>query len=84
MALANILMLSQIAGHVILAILSLLVIIPMSMNFHEFNGNCILVRNTFSYYLKSSSAYHKKSSFSINANEWENGNLDIVMNGMNF
>ncbi|KAL5282766.1 TMEM179 family protein [Megaselia abdita] len=42
MVLANFLMLSQIAGHVILAILSLLVIIPMTMNLHEFNHNCIL------------------------------------------
>lgn len=42
MVLANFLILSQIAGHVILAILSLLVIIPMSMNLNEFNHHCIL------------------------------------------
>lgn len=42
MGLANVLILSQIAGHVILFILSLCIITPMSMNLHEFNGHCLL------------------------------------------
>ncbi|CAD7084691.1 unnamed protein product [Hermetia illucens] len=42
MALANVLTLSQIAGHVILFILSLCMIIPMTMHLHEFSGHCLL------------------------------------------
>lgn len=42
MALANVLVLSQIAGHVILFILSLCMIFPLSMNLNEFDGNCLL------------------------------------------
>ncbi|XP_075983021.1 transmembrane protein 179-like [Anticarsia gemmatalis] len=42
MALTNVLLLSQIAGHVIGLILSLCIIVPMSMHQDEFNGKCLL------------------------------------------
>ncbi|XP_036322663.1 transmembrane protein 179 isoform X1 [Rhagoletis pomonella] len=42
MALTNILLLSQIAGHVILVILSLCMLVPLGMNIHEFHGHCLL------------------------------------------
>ncbi|CAH0550413.1 unnamed protein product [Brassicogethes aeneus] len=42
MALTNILLLSQIAGHVIAFILSLCVVVPMSLHQSEFRGHCLL------------------------------------------
>lgn len=42
MVLSNVLVLSQIAGHVILFILSLCIIFPLSMNVNEFCGHCLL------------------------------------------
>ncbi|KAI9576955.1 transmembrane protein 179 [Glossina fuscipes] len=42
MALANVLLLSQITGYVLLIILSLCVIVPLSVNQHSFCGHCLL------------------------------------------
>ncbi|XP_067628324.1 transmembrane protein 179 [Eurosta solidaginis] len=42
MALGNVFLLSQIAGHVILVILSLCMLVPMAMSIHEFGGHCLL------------------------------------------
>ncbi|XP_017845609.1 transmembrane protein 179 [Drosophila busckii] len=42
MALANVLLLSQIAGHVLLFILSLCIVLPLSINVHQFCGHCLL------------------------------------------
>ncbi|CAB3248615.1 unnamed protein product [Arctia plantaginis] len=42
MALTNVLLLSQIAGHVIGLIVSLCMIVPMSMHLHDFKGKCLL------------------------------------------
>lgn len=42
MPLENVLVLSQIAGHVILLILSLCMIFPLAMNLNEFCGHCLL------------------------------------------
>ncbi|XP_055585647.1 transmembrane protein 179 [Uranotaenia lowii] len=42
MALSNVLILSQVAGHVIALILSLCLFIPLSMHVHSFNGHCLL------------------------------------------
>lgn len=42
MALSNVLILSQIAGHVIIFILSLCIFVPMSMHMHGFSGHCLL------------------------------------------
>ncbi|XP_017113565.1 transmembrane protein 179 [Drosophila elegans] len=42
MALANVLQLSQIAGHVILFILSLCIIVPLFINLDQFCGHCLL------------------------------------------
>ncbi|XP_011185933.1 transmembrane protein 179 [Zeugodacus cucurbitae] len=42
MVLANVLVLSQIAGHVILVILSLCMMVPLGMSIHEFGGHCLL------------------------------------------
>lgn len=42
MALSNVLILSQIAAHVVVLILSLCIIIPMLYHVSEFNGNCLL------------------------------------------
>ncbi|KAH8330883.1 hypothetical protein KR067_008653 [Drosophila pandora] len=42
MALANVLLLSQIAGHVILFILSLCIIVPLFINLDQFCGHCLL------------------------------------------
>lgn len=42
MGLTNVLLLSQIAGHVIGLILSLCIIVPMSMHQNEFKGKCLL------------------------------------------
>ncbi|XP_053954770.1 transmembrane protein 179 [Anastrepha obliqua] len=42
MALSNILLLSQIAGHVILVILSLCMLVPLGMSIREFSGHCLL------------------------------------------
>ncbi|XP_037815154.1 transmembrane protein 179 [Lucilia sericata] len=42
MALANVLMLSQITGHVIVGILSFCIIVPLSINLHDFCGHCLL------------------------------------------
>lgn len=36
MALANVLMLSQITGHVIIVILALCMIVPLGLNLHDF------------------------------------------------
>lgn len=42
MALSNILILSQIAGHVIVLTLSMCIIIPMLHHVNDFNGHCLL------------------------------------------
>lgn len=42
MALSNVLILSQIAGHVVVLILSLCIITPMIYHVQDFNGECIL------------------------------------------
>ncbi|XP_058812356.1 transmembrane protein 179 [Topomyia yanbarensis] len=42
MALSNVLILSQVAGHVIALILSLCIFIPLSVHVHSFNGHCLL------------------------------------------
>lgn len=42
MALSNILILSQIAGHVVVLALSLCIIVPMLSHVKEFNGHCLL------------------------------------------
>lgn len=42
MALANILLLSQIAGYVVALILSLCIIVPMTLHEDEFRGHCLL------------------------------------------
>ncbi|XP_037940926.1 transmembrane protein 179 [Teleopsis dalmanni] len=42
MALANVLSLSQISGHIILVILSLCVITPLGINLRQFSGHCLL------------------------------------------
>ncbi|EDX14140.1 GD18331 [Drosophila simulans] len=42
MALANVLQLSQIAGHVILFILSLCIVVPLFINLDQFCGHCLL------------------------------------------
>ncbi|XP_073818577.1 transmembrane protein 179-like [Musca autumnalis] len=42
MALANVLRLSQITGHVIILILALCVVVPLSFNIHDFCGHCLL------------------------------------------
>ncbi|XP_058464798.1 transmembrane protein 179 [Malaya genurostris] len=45
MALSNVLILSQVAGHVFALILSLCVFIPLSVHVHSFNGHCLLFSN---------------------------------------
>lgn len=45
MALSNIIMLSQIAGHVVVLILSLCILVPMSMHVHEFRWECVFMEN---------------------------------------
>lgn len=42
MALSNVLLLSQIAGHVIAFILSLCIFVPLSVHLHQFNHHCLL------------------------------------------
>lgn len=42
MALSNVLILSQIAGHVVVLILSLCIMTPMIYHVQDFNGECIL------------------------------------------
>ncbi|KAH8388418.1 hypothetical protein KR093_005974 [Drosophila rubida] len=42
MALANVLLLSQIAGHVLLFILSLCIVLPLSINLNQFCDHCLL------------------------------------------
>ncbi|XP_053698064.1 transmembrane protein 179 [Sabethes cyaneus] len=42
MALSNVLILSQVAGHVIALILSICIFIPLSLHMHSFNGHCLL------------------------------------------
>lgn len=42
MALTNVIMLSQIAGHVVVLILSLCITIPMLCHVRDFNGHCLL------------------------------------------
>ncbi|XP_055549396.1 transmembrane protein 179 [Wyeomyia smithii] len=42
MALSNVLILSQVAGHVIALILSLCILIPLSIHMHSFSGHCLL------------------------------------------
>ncbi|EDV94972.1 transmembrane protein 179 [Drosophila grimshawi] len=42
MALANVLLLSQISGHVLLLILSLCIVLPLSINLSQFCGHCLL------------------------------------------
>uniref|UniRef100_A0A8D8ATG7 Transmembrane protein 179 n=1 Tax=Culex pipiens TaxID=7175 RepID=A0A8D8ATG7_CULPI len=42
MALSNVLILSQVAGHVFALILSLCIFIPLSVHVHSFSGHCLL------------------------------------------
>ncbi|XP_066245959.1 transmembrane protein 179 [Euwallacea similis] len=47
MALTNILLLSQIAGHVVALILSLCIVVPMSLQQDDFKGHCLLFSTGF-------------------------------------
>lgn len=42
MALSNVLILSQIAGHVVVLTLSLCILVPMLCHVRDFNGHCLL------------------------------------------
>uniref|UniRef100_U5EVG9 Putative conserved plasma membrane protein n=1 Tax=Corethrella appendiculata TaxID=1370023 RepID=U5EVG9_9DIPT len=42
MALTNIILLSQITGHVVAFILSMCIIVPMGLHVHSFGGHCLL------------------------------------------
>ncbi|XP_031628343.1 transmembrane protein 179 [Contarinia nasturtii] len=42
MALSNVLILSQIAGHIVVFILSLCIVVPMLCHVRDFNGHCLL------------------------------------------
>lgn len=42
MALSNILILSQIAGHIVILILSLCIVVPMLYHVSDFSRNCLL------------------------------------------
>lgn len=42
MALSNVLILSQIAGHFVILTLSLCILVPMLYHVQDFNGHCLL------------------------------------------
>lgn len=42
MAMSNVLLLSQIAGHIVVVILSLCIVVPMIFHQKDFNGQCLL------------------------------------------